>query len=122
MRIDRKKQSVKDSQAWLGSATGTTDASTITLDGTTLSSFTTGIIPSGIPLKEVAGGKHAPVTSAEDVLDGFLLTPQEVDGTEDIVAPLMWHGSIRADRLPEAAFDPTLLTTPNPRFELRKDV
>lgn len=121
MRIERKKQSVKDPQAWLGSATGTTDASTVTLDGTTLSAFTD-VIPSGIPLKEGAGGKYEPVTDAGDTLAGFLLTPQEAVGTEDVVAPLMWHGAIRVDRLPDAAFDVTTLTEGNPRFDLRKDV
>lgn len=121
MRIERKKQSVKDPQAWLGSATGTTDASTVTLDGTTLSAFTD-VIPSGIPLKEGAAGKYEPVSAVEDTLAGFLLTPQEVVGTEDIVAPLMWHGAVRVDRLPATAFDVTTLTAANPRFDLRKDV
>lgn len=121
MRIERKKQFVKDSQSWLGSATGTTDASTVTLDGSTLSAFTD-VIPSGIPLKEGAEGKFEPVTAAEDVLAGFLLTPQEVVGDEDIVAPLMWHGAIRVDRLPEAAFDVSTLAEGNPRFDFRKDV
>lgn len=120
MRIERKKKFVKDPQAWRGSATGTTDASTITLDGSALSGFTD-IIPSGIPLKEVAEGKFAPVAGTDDVLAGFLLTPQEVIGTEDIAAPLMWHGSIRVDRLPAQAFDVTTLAVENPRFELRKD-
>lgn len=121
MRIERKKQSVKDPQAWLGSATGTTDASTITLDGTKLSAFTD-VIPSGIPLKEGDAGKYEPVSAVDDTLAGFLLTPQEVIGTEDIVAPLMWHGAIRVDRLPDAAFDVTTITAANPRFDLRKDV
>lgn len=121
MRIERKKQSVKDPQAWLGSATGTTDASTVTLDGTTLSAFTD-VIPSGIPLKEGSAGKYEPVSAVEDTLAGFLLTPQEVVGTEDIVAPLMWHGAVRVDRLPATAFDVTTLTAGNPRFDLRKDV
>lgn len=120
MRIERKKQSVKDPQMWLGSRTGTTDAATVTLDGSALSGFTD-IIPSGIPLKEGAGGKYAPVTGAEDVLAGFLLTPQEVFGDDDIVAPLMWHGAVRVDRLPTAAFDVTTLTVANPRFDIRKD-
>lgn len=121
MRIERKKKFVKDPQAWLGSATGTTDASTITLDGTTLSAFTD-VIPSGVPLKEGDGGKYEPVTDMGDALAGFLLTPQEVIGTEDIAAPLMWHGAIRVDRLPDTAFDVTTLTEANPRFDLRKDV
>lgn len=120
MRIERKKQSVKDPQTWLGSATGTTDAATVTLDGSTLSDFTD-VIPSGIPLKESEGGKYAPVTAEEDTLAGFLLTPQEVIGDDDIVAPLMWHGAIRVDRLPAAAFDVTTLAAANPRFDLRKD-
>ena len=120
MRIERKKQSVKDPQMWLGSRTGTTDAATVTLDGSALSGFTD-IIPSGIPLKEGAGGKYAPVTGTEDVLAGFLLTPQEVFGDDDIVAPLMWHGAVRVDRLPTAAFDVTALAVENPRFDIRKD-
>lgn len=121
MRIERKKQSVKDPQAWCGSDTGTTDASTVSINGTTLSAFTD-VIPSGIPLKEGPSGKYEPVSASEDILAGFLLTPQEVHGSEDIVAPLMWHGAIRVDRLPAEAFDVTTLTTANPRFDLRKDV
>lgn len=121
MRIERKKQSVKDPQVWLGSATGTTDASTITLDGSKLSDFTD-VIPSGIPLKEGASGKFEPVAAVGDTLAGFLLTPQQVHGTEDIAAPLMWHGAIRVDRLPADAFDVNTLTVANPRFDLRKDV
>lgn len=120
MRIERKKQSVKDPQMWLGSRTGTTDAATVTIDGSALSEFTD-IIPSGIPLKEVEEGKYAPVASAEDTLAGFLLTPQEVFGDDDIVAPLMWHGAIRVDRLPAAAFDVSTLAVANPRFDIRKD-
>lgn len=121
MRIVRTKVA-RDNQKWLGSATGTDYARTVTIDGTKLSAFTDGVIPSGTPLKQTAeGGKFEPVTAAEDELAGFLLTPQIIEGTEDLVAPLMWHGAIRADFLPESAFDVSTLSAANPRFEIRKE-
>lgn len=107
-------------QTWLGSAHGTDVARTVTIDGSTISGFD-GVIPSGIPLKAVAGGKFAPVTAPADVLAGFLLTDQSFTGTADVIAPMIWHGRIRADRLPAGAFAVDTLENANPQFTIEKE-
>ena len=110
------------SQKWLGSAHGTNAAQTVTIDGSTLSVFAAdGVIPAGTPLKNAAAGKVAPVTAAGDTLAGFLLTDQSFEGAGDVVAPMLDHGRVRVDYLPEGAFDVTTLTTPNPHFVLVKE-
>lgn len=108
-------------QSWLGSAHGTESAQTCTLDISKFTGFKD-YIPSGVPLKRAdEGGKFEPVTQESDVLAGFLLTDQPMDG--DQVAPYVWHGLIRAGNLPEKAFDVTTLTNPNPAFTiLEKEV
>lgn len=109
-----------DNQTWLGSRHGTDVARTVTISGSTLSAFD-GFVPSGIPLKVGVGGKYEPVTAAEDVLAGFLMTPQKFDGVSDIIAPLLDRGRVRAVRLPAGAFDVTTLTAPNPLFVIQED-
>ena len=109
-----------DNQTWLGSRHGTHTARTVTIDGTALSGFE-GFIPSGIPLKRGEDGKYSPVAAAADELAGFLLTPQKISGTGDVVAPMMERGRVRVTRLPEAAFDVTTLTAANPLFVLQED-
>lgn len=107
---------------WLGSAHGTSNARTVTIDERSLYGFRDGLIPSGTPLKSVEGGKFAPVTAAEDELAGFLLTDQSiVPGEGDVIAPLLEHGRIRVDYLPESAFDVTSLITPNMLFIYAKE-
>lgn len=106
-----------DNQAWLGSAHGTNDAQTVTIDGETIDGFE-GVIPSGTPLTETGDGRYAPVTAASDFLAGFLLTPQSVEGTNDAIVPMIWHGRIKANRLPESAFDIATLDEQNPQFTI----
>ena len=111
-------------QRWLGSATGTGDATTVTLDVSKFASFKAAhgdIIPAGVPLKvSEAGGLYEPVTKAGDTLAGFLLVAQPNKG-EKQVAPMVWHGRIRADKLPDGAFDVTGLTAANPAFVIVKE-
>lgn len=112
-----------DNQTWLGSRHGTDVARTVTIDGAAaaLAGFSEHI-PSGIPLKrDGVTGKYAPVTAIGDALAGFLLTAQAFDGVSDVVAPLLDRGRVRAVRLPDAAFDVTTLTTPNPLFVIQED-
>ncbi|WP_075725685.1 hypothetical protein [Corynebacterium aquilae] len=112
-------------QRWLGSATGTTDATTVTLDIAKFASFKSthgDIIPAGTPLKvSDTGGKYEPLTQKTEKLAGFLLVAQPNKGTVQ-VAPMMWHGRIRADKLPADLFDVSTLTTPNPQFTIVKEV
>lgn len=123
MQVSRKSEVyTTDDQRWLGSRHGTETARTVTIDGATLGAFVEdGFVPSGIPLKSVAGGKYAPVSAIEDVLAGFLLTPQAIDGDGDVIAPLLDRGRVRATRMPEKAFDITTLTAANPLFVVQGD-
>lgn len=110
-----------ENQKWLGSAHATNAAQTVTLDGTKLAGVAAGgTIPSGIPLKKGTGGKYEPVTDAGDTLAGFLFTTQSFKGEGDVIAPMLDHGRIRLEYLPEAAFDVTTLTNANPLFVLVK--
>lgn len=121
MQFSREtEQFTTDNQTWLGSRHGTDVARTVTIDGSSLGAFD-GFIPSGIPLKEAGDGRYAPVVGAEDVLAGFLLTPQALHGNGDVVAPLLDRGRIRAARLPDQAFDITTLTAANPLFVIQED-
>lgn len=110
-------------QTWLGSAHATGNASTVTLDVSEFASLkeTHGnIIPSGTPLKELESGLYGLVSSAEDVLAGFLFTDQENAGDRQ-VAPMVWHGRIRADKLPDVGFDISTLSAANPQFVIVKE-
>lgn len=109
-----------ENQTWLGSAHATDSCQTVTLDGTKLAAFAGKTIPSGIPLKKGDGGKFEPVTAAGDTLAGFLFTSQSWKGAGDVVAPMLDHGRVKVDNLPEGAFDVTTLTTANPHFVIVK--
>ena len=107
-------------QKWLGSAHGTDNARTVTIDGTTLGAFTQrGFVPAGTPLTEAAGGKFAPAT-VSDELAGFRLVDQPLDTTADVIAPLLDNGRIRVKFLPEGAPDVTAMPA-NPMFNLVKE-
>ncbi|MCK7676352.1 hypothetical protein [Corynebacterium pygosceleis] len=109
--------------SWLGSAHATNNMETVTLKVSAFASFKTDhgdVIPAGIPLKKSSAGKtYEPVTDAGDALAGFLGTPQPNRG-DNQVAPMLWHGSIKADNLPKGAFDVTTLTAANPQFHIKK--
>lgn len=109
-----------ENQKWLGSAHATANAQTVTLDASKLSDVTKdGVVPSGIPLKKTGDGKYEPVTAVGDKLAGFLFTSQAVkEGAGDVIAPMLDHGRIRVEFLPEQAFDVTTLTEANPLFVL----
>ena len=107
-------------QKWLGSAHSTSNARTITIDGSKLGDFTKrGYVPAGTPLTEEEGGKFAPAT-ASDELAGFLLVDQPVDSDTDVIAPLLDHGRIRVKFLPEGAPDVTAMPA-NPHFIFVKE-
>lgn len=107
-------------QKWLGSAHASNNARTITLDGSKLNKFKKSYIPAGTPVKALEGGKFAPVAEAADELAGFILVDQPYSGSGDVIAPLLDHGRIRVDYLPEGAFDVTNLPS-NPHFIFVKE-
>lgn len=100
-----------DDLTWLGSKHAVNDARTVTVDGTKLTKYADGYIPSGIALTEGEDGLFVPATDAAKV-DGFLLTHQRHDAG-NIVAPLLDHGRILVDRLPEQDVDSKEIASPN---------
>lgn len=100
-----------DDLTWLGSKHAVNDARTVTVDGSKLTKYADGYIPSGIALTEGADGLFVPATDASKV-DGFLLTHQRHDAG-NIVAPLLDHGRIIAARLPEQDIDGAEITSPH---------
>lgn len=93
---------------WLGSAHASNEAQTVTLDVAKFADFGE-FIPAGVPLKQGENGLYEPVAAAADALAGFLLTEQPARGQHQ-VAPMIWHGRIKTENLPEKAFDVTTLT------------
>lgn len=98
-------------QSWLGSSHGIHECRTETVD---ISAFTEathypdGYIPSGTPVA-LSSGKLVPYTSAEatttgaGVLAGHLFTDQPVVGTGDFAAPVLDHGRVKADKVPQGS-------------------
>lgn len=116
-----------DNQTWLGSAHGTESARTVTLDRTLFTAGThypSGYLRSGTPLGRVtATGLYGPysdaATDGRQTLAGFLLTPQTVNTPGgNIVAPLLWHGSIIEANLP-IAIDAAGRTDIAGKFDIR---
>lgn len=98
-----------DDQTWLGSAHGTSNARTVTLD---LSAFTegthypNGYFPSGLPLGEItASGLFGPYDNGaldgRETLAGFLLVAIDAN-TGDVVGALFEHGRVIEANLPIA--------------------
>lgn len=105
--------SAAEDQSWLGSAHGTQEMDTITLDGDKfLATFPTGIVPSGVAVGKItATGLYAPYTDAAthgagtDLLAGLLFTTIDLQGTTgatatDSPASLFWHGEVIESKLP----------------------
>jgi hypothetical protein len=102
-----------EDQSWLGSAHGTTECDTITLDKVTcLAAFPTGVVPSGVALGKItANGRYAPFTAAAthgagtDTAAGLLFQTVDFRGTtagttQDSPAALFWHGEVVEANLP----------------------
>lgn len=100
-----------ENQSWLGSAHGTDNAQSITLDGDSfLAAFTDGVIPSGVVLGKVtSGGKYRrydnAATDGTQTALGILLTTVDLGGVtsavvEDVSAALLWHGEVIEANLP----------------------
>jgi hypothetical protein len=99
-----------EDRSWLGSAHGTEATRTITLD---VSAFTAGThypdgyIPSGtVVARNDSSGMYEPY-DGDNTAAGFLFNSVAVtDGGADVGAPLLEHGMVIEDRLPEnSGFD-----------------
>lgn len=88
-------------QSWLGSTHGIGNCRTATIDVSTFTATThypNGYIPSGTPLNVEDEGAATP-WDGEGRL-GFLFTDQRVSGTAGIPAPVLRHGTVKADLVP----------------------
>ena len=111
MRLQQQSQTfmAAEDQSWLGSAHGTQEMDTITLDGSAfLDTFPTGVIPSGVVVGRItATGLYGPYTAAatagagSDTAAGLLFTTIDV-GTDGVDSPasLFWHGEVIRAKLP----------------------
>ena len=106
----RSESFAVENRSWLGSAHGTEATRTITLDLSTFSSsdhYPDGHIPSGVVLGRITDtGLWGPYdNSAEDGREtaaGFLFNTTQVhQSTGNVGAPLLEHGMIRVDKLPD---------------------
>lgn len=103
-----------EDQSWLGSAHGTNNAWTGTLDASTfLATFTDGVVPSGVVLGRLTAspGKLVPYTDAatngagSDTAVGHLFTTTDLKGTtaaaaKDTVVAVIDHGRVIEANLP----------------------
>lgn len=98
-----------DDLTWLGSKHAVGDARTVTIDGTALSDYADGYVPSGIALTEGSDGIFVPATNPAQVA-GFLLTHQRhVAGR--MVVPMLDHGRVIAAKLPEQSVDTAAISS-----------
>lgn len=113
--IKRQTYAPSENQEWLGSAHGTQDMDSITLDASAFTGlFPDGVVPSGVKLGKVtATGLYAPAlaasTDGSEVVAGHLFTTvdlaagQGVAAATDTPASLLWHGEVVASKVPAVA-------------------
>lgn len=104
-----------ENHEWLGSAHGTQEMESVTLDGTAFAAvYTDGVVPSGaVVARNVAGTKVVPfVTAGADatgVAVGHLFTTTLVTTGVDTTGSLYWHGRVRIAKLPaNSRYDATV--------------
>ena len=99
-----------EDRSWLASAHGTTATRTVTLDVSTFTAgthFPDGYIPSGVVLAQItSSGLFGPydddAVDGREVAVGHLFNSTKVeDGGADVGAPLLEHGFVLEDNLPE---------------------
>lgn len=104
-----------ENQEWLGSAHGTQECESVTLDHTAfLAVFPDGLVPSGVVLaRNVAGTKVVPfATGAADATGtavGHLFTTTVVPADADTTGANYWHGRVITAKLPaNSGYDATV--------------
>lgn len=109
MRLAQRTETfaAAEDQSWLGSAHGTTECDTITLDGSAfLATWADGIVPSGVVLGKItATGLYAPydngAADGTEVAAGILFQTVDLgDDGIDSPAALYWHGEVIEAKLP----------------------
>lgn len=104
----RKTTYGAEDQSWLGSAVGTGDASSVTLDAAgsiAITEFASGTIPSGVPLKRQASGRYTPAVTADAAVDAWLLHTVDLTagGTQaaaNTPTAALWRGKIIGAKVP----------------------
>lgn len=93
-----------ENQTWLGSAHGTSEAKSITVDGdAAIAIFDDGLVPSGVAMYRLGNGRYAPVVAAAaGDAEGYLFTTTQVAAGQLTSAPLYWHGRVITANLPAA--------------------
>jgi hypothetical protein len=94
-------------QSWLGSSHGIRNARTGTIDISTFTAathFPDGYIRSGTPVNAASEASVKPYTGAAGEQLGFVLFDQKVEGTTDLPAAILRHGTINVPKLPIAGF------------------
>jgi len=93
---------------WLGSAHGTDNGVSITLDASLFAAehYANGFIPSGTCIAEVtASGLYGPydadAVNGLETMAGHLLVDAATDGTDDVTASLLRHGRVVEAYLPD---------------------
>lgn len=113
-----------EDRSWLGSAHGTEATRTITLDIAAFDAAThypNGYIPSGMVLtRNDTTGMYEPYSGSGAA--GFLFNSISVQSDANVGAPLLEHGMIREDRLPEnSGFDESAATDMAGRIVVRQE-
>jgi hypothetical protein len=92
-----------ENQEWLGSAHGTQEMESVTLDHTAFGDFD-GLVPSGVVLARAADNKVVPYdgagAGAVATAIGHLFTTTVVPTDADTTGSLYWHGRVRVSKLP----------------------
>lgn len=94
-----------ENQTWLGSAHGTSEAKSITLDGDAcVAVYPSGEVPSGIALFKLGNGRYAPVVAGQEAnAKGLLFTTSAgLAAGKHSSAPLYWHGRVISANAPAA--------------------
>lgn len=104
-----------ENQSWLGSAHGTEEADSITLDGATLGAvFASGVVPSGVVLGKITAtglygpyasgagdGRQTPVGHLLTTVELFIALRGDAAGVfHNVGGALFWHGEVIIANLP----------------------
>lgn len=109
-----------EDQSWLGSAHGTQECDSITLDAaavTAVTEFASGVVPSGVPLTKLGSGRYGPAikgaVDGTEVVAGHLFTTTDLTGgvvgsvgglatgaAANTPAAIYWHGEVVASKIP----------------------
>lgn len=97
--------SASEDQSWLGSAHGTNEAESVTLDGDAfLTTWEDGIVPSGVVIASDGAGLFVPALDESAVAPFYhLFTTTDIGTTAGakVSAAGLWHGQVIVAKLPD---------------------